>query len=151
MSLRMWGRAYRMTLAMIIAIGLFALGYATAHGSAGRLGSYTSVRTDSYLAGLREGQTLGRQEGRALQEGPTLPVDSRQPVQDAFNAGYAAGANDVFNGYDGGWEISQPYLVVLEPGTGQIAYRVSSRTLIQARVNYFLCPAGREICEQAKP
>lgn len=153
MSLRMRRRGYRVTSAVIIATGLFALGYAaaTAHRSTPPSGSYASGRTDGYLAGLRAGEALGRQEGRALQEGATVPADSREPVQDAFNAGYAAGANDVFSGYDGGWALSQPYVVLLEHGAGQIAYRVSSRTPVQAGVDYYLCPDGREICEQARP
>lgn len=39
-----------------------------------------------------------------------------------------AGANDAFSGYDGGWAVSTPYLVTLEPGDRQITYRIASRT-----------------------
>jgi hypothetical protein len=78
---------------------------------AGVLGRVTASEPDDYGAGLRD--------GRALQVAP----DAR----DAFEAGYAAGANDVFSGYDGGWDYDRPYVITLEKGENGITYRISSR------------------------
>ena len=89
-------------------------------------------------------------EGRALQEATAVPPASRPSVQDAFDAGYAAGANDAFGGYDGGWAVSTPYLVTLEPGPRQITYRIASRTPIAPEIDYYLCPNGRDICQQPR-
>lgn len=132
---------------MLLAAGLVWIGRETV-----RTGAATgeTIRSDAYFAGLRAGQAQGRQEGRALQEGASLPSGSRQPVTDAFNAGYAAGQNDAFAGYDGGWALSAPYLVTLEKGSGQIAYRISSRTPITANVDYYLCANGHDICEEPR-
>lgn len=109
-----------------------------------------TTRSDDYFAGLRAGEAQGRQEGRALQEGSSLPAGSRRPVTDAFNAGYVAGSNDAFAGYDGGWSVSVPYVVTLEKGTGQIVYRIGSRTSIEPNVNYYLCANGRDICHDRR-
>jgi hypothetical protein len=62
----------------------------------------------------------GLREGRALQQ----PADAR----DAFEAGYQAGANDVFGGYDGGWDYNRPYVITLRKGSDGITYRIATRT-----------------------
>jgi hypothetical protein len=102
-----------------------------------------------YLAGLQAGQAQGRQEGRALQAGATVPAGSRQLVRDAFDEGYAAGANDVFTGYDGGWPLGQPYVITLAAGHSPIAYRIASRTPVEPGVRYSLCPDRAEVCAEA--
>jgi hypothetical protein len=109
-----------------------------------------AVSGDAYFAGLQAGQADGRQQGRALQEGTSLPKGSRQPVTNAFNAGYAAGADDAFAGYDGGWSLSLPYVITLEEGSGQIVYRIGSRTPFAADVNYYLCADGRDLCQERR-
>ena len=43
-----------------------------------------------------------------MQAASTVAADSRQPTQDAFNAGYTAGASDAFGNFDGGWEVAAP-------------------------------------------
>ena len=43
--------------------------------------------------------------------------------------GYAAGANDVFGGFDGGWSLSEPYVITLARGSGAVTYRIDSRRL----------------------
>jgi hypothetical protein len=138
------------TVALLVATGLVLLGRMTADGHTANRQGYETGRNDGYTDGLRVGEAQGRQEGRALQEGNSLPAGTRQPVKDAFDAGYAAGANDVFAGYDGGWAMATPYLVTLEQGSGQIVYRIRVRTPVQAQVNYYLCPDERDICQQAR-
>jgi hypothetical protein len=92
----------------VVAGGGFALGRTTAREPPG-----------GYAAGLRAGRADGLREGRALQ---LAPGDRK-----AFDAGYTAGANDVFGGFDGGWELSTPYVVTLGRARGAITYRIDSR------------------------
>jgi hypothetical protein len=61
----------------------------------------------------------GVEEGRALQQ-PTA-------ARDAFKAGYQAGANDVFGGYDGGWDYDRPYVITLKKGSNGVTYRIATR------------------------
>ena len=71
-------------------------------------------------AGLRAGRAVGIREGRALQQ----PASARR----AFQAGYTAGANDVFGGFDGGWSLGTPYTITLGKGPGGTAYRIDTRS-----------------------
>ena len=83
--------------------------------------------------------------------GQALPADKRQAVEKAFNAGYAAGWNDAFAGYDGGWALGMPYVVTLAPGSGAITYRIGTRTPLQPGIAYYLCPNGRDLCQRPGP
>ena len=91
--------------AIVIGLGavLFVLGRATAGGD----------------AGFDAGHAQGIEEGRALQVAPSSRA--------AFEAGYAAGASDVFGGYDGGWDFGRPYTITLAHGSDGITYRIASR------------------------
>jgi hypothetical protein len=137
-------------LALVLAAGLYLAGRASKDTVAAQDGSYQAGQSAGYLEGLSAGQAQGRQEGRALQEGVALPADSRQPVQDAFTAGYTAGANDVFGQYDGGWYLSTPYVITVEQGSGPIAYRIGSRTALVPGIDYYLCPDGHGLCQQPR-
>ena len=94
-----------------LAAGAFAVGRTTADTDAG------------HDAGVREGRAAGLQEGRALQATGSAGSGARA----AFDAGYAAGANDVFGGFDGGWSLSKPYVITLARGSVAITYRIDSR------------------------
>jgi hypothetical protein len=149
---RRFGKATVAVSVIVIAVlggGFFLLGRITADRSDPR--GIADARDAGYLAGLRAGVAQGRQEGRALQEGSALRAGDSKPAQDAFNAGYVAGANDTFAGFDGGWQLGRPYLVAIDSGSGQVSYRLDSRTLVQPRVNYFLCPSGNDMCQQPRP
>jgi hypothetical protein len=100
-----------------------------------------------YRADVQEGIPQGRDEGRALQEGVSVATASRQPVVDAFRSDYAAGANDAFAGYDGGWVLGEAYVVTLTAPPPPISYRIQTRTPIEPGVNYFACPEGRSLCQ----
>jgi hypothetical protein len=76
-------------------------------------------RAAGVAAGLRAGRAVGIREGRALQQ----PAAARK----AFRAGYTAGANDVFGGFDGGWSLGTPYVITLGKGAGGVAYRIDKR------------------------
>jgi hypothetical protein len=68
-------------------------------------------------------------------DGLTLWLGDRGPgavsltrtVRAAYDAGYAAGANAVFGGFDGGWSLSEPYVITLARGSGAVTYRIDSR------------------------
>jgi len=89
---------WRVVLIALIAGGAFVIGRATAPD-------------DERAAGVRE--------GRALQVAPSS--------RDAFKDGYDAGANDVFGGYDGGWDYGRPYVITLRKGPDGITYAIASR------------------------
>ena len=132
---------------VLLGVGLFLLGRLTAPDAAHR--SSTSQVGD-YFDGLRVGEAQGRQDGRALQEGSELPAQARDVARHAFNAGYVAGMNDVFAGYDGGWRLRTPWIVSLEGGSGQILYRIRDRVQLEPGVEYYLCPDGHSICRQRR-
>ena len=111
----MWSRVVAVVAGAALAAGGFALGRGTADTHAG------------HDAGVREGHAAGLQEGRALQATGSSP----RTIRAAFDAGYAAGANDVFGGFDGGWSFGTPYVITLRKGSGTITYRIDSRRLKQ--------------------
>ena len=127
----------------LVMAALFLLGRLTAPQS-------SASTLDQYFDGLRTGAAQGRQEGRALQAGAELPPAERGAARKAFDAGYAAGANDVFAGYDGGWQLQVPWLVTLEGGIGQVVYRIRDRRQVQPGYDYYLCPDGRSLCSERR-
>jgi hypothetical protein len=133
-----------------VAVGAALLGRSTADTRAARDSGYRTGHQDGYFDGLSAGEAQGRREGRALQEGDALPADARRPVKDAFDAGYAAGANDAFAGWDGGWQLSAPYVITVVAAGGAITYRIKDREPVKAGVNYFLCPDGHSLCQERR-
>ncbi len=133
-----------------LSVGLFYVGRATVDTVPTHQAGYEQGHDDGYFDGLLVGEAQGRQEGRALQEGQELPASSRHPVQDAFTDGYAAGANDAFAGYDGGWSYATPYVITIEPGRGRVVYRIKDRAPIEAGTNYFLCASGHQLCNEPR-
>ena len=134
-------------IALAAAVGLFLLGRISA--PAHRSPSHTTS-IGGYIAGLRDGVVQGREEGRALQAGAALPAAGRHVAHDAFRAGYAAGANDVFAGYDGGWTFGAPWIITLVPGGAHISYRIRQRTPVEPGLVYFLCSDGRSLCHRPR-
>ena len=137
-------RTTRTAIAVVIGLalgaGLFLLGRLT--------DGTDDAPSAGYYAGLRQGESRGIREGRALQLTEALPPDVRKAARTAFDTGYAAGANDAFGGYDGGWYVSVPYLITLVKGTGPITYDLSSRTMVHGGIDYYLCPHTRRICQR---
>jgi hypothetical protein len=97
---------WRAVLIAALVAGAFVVGRATAPGD-DRTGSADAARA------------VGVREGRALQVAPSS--------RDAFRAGYDAGANDAFGGYDGGWDYGRPYVITLAKGESGITYVIRSR------------------------
>jgi hypothetical protein len=112
-------------LAVLAAAGLVALGRATAPDP-GR--AYRDGNMAGYADGFVAGRAVGLQEGQVLAESSGLAPADRTRVTEAFNRGYRAGANSVFSGYDGGWSLGRPYVIVLAQGANGITYRITTRT-----------------------
>lgn len=136
-------RRLRIVLALaaglLAAVAVFALGRAS-------VSNPKSTEPGDYFDGLRVGEAQGRELGRALQAGSELPASEKHVAHAAFRSGYAAGANDVFAGYDGGWTFNAPWVITLQPGDSRIEYRIRDRTPVQPGIAYFLCPDGRTLC-----
>ncbi|HEY7488736.1 MAG TPA: hypothetical protein VH912_30125 [Streptosporangiaceae bacterium] len=156
---RTWIKIVVVVAGVAVGAGLFFLGRLTAHGyddgvrdgrAAGLRDGRSAGLRDGTAAGLREGRAQGRAEGRALQVAQAAPATSRDAVAAAFRKGYAAGANDVFAGYDGGWGLAAPYVIALSRGSGPVTYRIDSRTPMHAGVNYYLCPGSRTLCQEPR-
>jgi hypothetical protein len=116
-------------LAILVAAALVGLGRATAPAStAARARGYHDGTTAGYADGFQAGRAQGLQEGRAIAETAKLPPGARDRARAAFDAGYRAGANAAFGGWDGGWSLGQPYVIVLAKGADGITYRIAART-----------------------
>jgi hypothetical protein len=58
---------------------------------------------------------------------------SKPPAAGAtFHAGYLAGREAAFAGYDGGWAYRVPYVITLQRGGSGITYRIVSRKPLTA-------------------
>jgi hypothetical protein len=150
----MRGRAARtlvlVAAALAVAVGLVALGRVTAGTGGARADGERRGRAAGYADGVRDGRAAGLQEGRALQVPLALPPGTQDAARAAFDAGYTAGANDAFDGYDGGWGLDEPYVVVLGPGGDGVTYRIRSRTPVRDGVDYYLCPHSTSLCQQPR-
>jgi len=127
-----------------LAAGMFLLGRHTSDTD----GAHSRGYAVGYASGVRHGEARGLRNGRAFQVTEALPDDAKAAARAEFNSGYAAGANDAFSGYDGGWYTSIPYLITLARGSGGITYDISSRTMMAAGVDYFRCPHAKSICHR---
>src|SRR4051794_34318426 len=79
--------------------------------------------------------------GRGSVHRPRAPVP-----HGSFAAGYRAGREDAFSGFDGGWAYATPYIVTLRRGGRGITYRFARRWPMQAGVEYRAC--GRGLCSR---
>ena len=112
---------------VVLALGLLLVGFVLGRQTGPSPASSAAAERDGYADGLAVGRAGGLAEGRAIQAGAELPAADRQKAEAQFRAGYRAGADDVFAGYDGGWVIGRPYVIVLSPGLGGKTYRISHR------------------------
>jgi L-asparaginase II len=103
-----------------------------------------------YADGFGDGRAEGLQEGRALAVTAASPPGTRDRVKAAFDAGYRAGADSAFGGYDGGWSLGEPYVIVLAKGGNGITYRIAARILARDGVDYHRCPPPTSICQQPR-
>jgi hypothetical protein len=145
-------KAFWLAAALVVAVVLVGVGRASVDTGSARSSGYRSGHTDGqyagYLDGLQDGEAQGLQEGRTLQEASALPASARRPVKKAFTAGYVAGADDVFAGYDGGWALGVPYVITVKAGADGLDYRIGTRDPMKPQVNYFLCADGVDVCQQ---
>jgi uncharacterized membrane protein len=60
--------------------------------------------------------------------------DQKAPTAGAtYDAGYRAGREAAFAGYDGGWAYGVPYVITLQRGGSGITYRIASRKPLTPR------------------
>ena len=117
-------------LGILAAAALVGLGRVTAPDpAAARSRGYHDGTVAGYADGVQAGRAQGLQEGQAIAATAPLPPGPRERAKAAFDAGYRAGANDAFGGWDGGWSPGQPYVIVLAKGSKGITYRIAARTL----------------------
>jgi hypothetical protein len=125
--------------AIAVAIALFA--------GALLVGRHTALaHSGTWIEGYTVGYDEGVAIGRALQVGVSLPSDTKDVATQAFQDGYRSGLADSFGGYDGGWNLGQPYVVVIGRGSDGRAYRIDHRELLRAGVSYRLCKSGAAVC-----
>ncbi len=63
-----------------------------------------------------------------------------------FAAGYLAGREDAFSGFDGGWTYATPYIVTLRRGGPGITYRFARRWPMHPGIEYRAC--RRIVCSR---
>ena len=115
-------------LGILAAAALVGLGRLTAPApDAAQARGYHDGTVAGYADGFSAGRAQGLQEGQAVAATADLPAGSRDRARAAFDAGYRAGANAAFSGYDGGWSLGQPYVIVLAKGADGITYRIAAR------------------------
>ena len=109
------------------------------------LGRHTATDR-GYDAGYANGEIAGVREGRLLQGTVGLGGTAGLAVSNAYQRGYTDGANDAFTlGFDGGWQIGVPYVVVLAHGPDGITYRFASREPVRPGITYRLCGSS-QVC-----
>jgi hypothetical protein len=65
----------------------------------------------------------------------------------SFTAGYRAGREAAFSGFDGGWSYGEPYIVTLRRGGPGITYRFARRWPMLPRRTYRTC-GGEIVCSR---
>jgi len=123
---------------VVLAVALVAVFFIGRHTAPAHNGTWSQ----GYSIGYDEGMSIGR----ALQVGASLPADTKDVATKAFQSGYQAGLTDSFGSYDGGWNIGQPYVIVMQKGVGDAPYRIDSRELLEAGKAYELCQGGKAVC-----
>ena len=73
-------------------------------------------------------------------------ADRPPAVSGSFAAGYRAGREDAFSGFDGGWSYGTPYIVTLRRGGSGVTYRFARRWPMLPRRTYRTC--GRGVCSR---
>jgi hypothetical protein len=104
------------------------------------------AHSGSWIEANAVGYDEGVAAGRALQAGAALPAGAKDVAGKAFRAGYRSGRADSFGGYDGGWDLGRPYVVVLAKGAGDLPYVIERRTLLRPGVAYQVCDRGAAVC-----
>ena len=85
------------------------------------------------VAGVGAGGFLAGRDSRGPGPGSGQPMGR-----------YAAGLEDAFAGFDGGWTFGAPYIVTLRRGGPGVTYRFARRWPMRPGVEYRVC--GRTIC-----
>ena len=68
-----------------------------------------------------------------------------------YDRGYHAGREAAFQGFDGGWGLGEPYIVVLRRGPSGTKYRVARRWAVLPGQEYRSCHEGIVCSRPAHP
>jgi hypothetical protein len=79
--------------------------------------------------------------GRASRHVKRVPI-----ARASYEAGYLAGREAAFGGYDGGWSYGTPYVITLARGGPGFTYRIATRLPMLRGLAYSAC--GRVVCTQ---
>jgi len=109
-------------------------------------GRHTAPVRDRWAEGEMAGYDYGVGVGRSLQAAEVAPAADRPVAESSFQSGYAAGQQDSFGSYDGGWGVGVPYVIVLAPGLGGAPYRIVSRDEMAPGVRYWPCANPALVC-----
>ena len=73
-------------------------------------------------------------------------TDTRRPAahparvqSGSYADGYRAGREDAFSGFDGGWALGEPYIVILRRGRPGITYEFARRWPLMSGREYRSC------------
>lgn len=89
------------------------------------------------VAGVGAVGYLAGRDSRAARDKPRRPTGP-------YAAGYTAGREDAFSGFDGGWSFGAPYIVTLRRGGPGVTYRFARRWPMRTGVDYRVC--GHGVC-----
>jgi hypothetical protein len=69
-------------------------------------------------------------------------TDTRRPAAHpagSYADGYRAGREDAFSGFDGGWGLGEPYIVILRRGRAGTTYEFARRWPLRGGRGYRSC------------
>jgi hypothetical protein len=147
--------AFSLTITLCLAAAAAGLAYV-----AGRAAAGPEAR---YEAGVREGERLGRSEARADFAPGT---DAYQAIYDkghstgmtagrragrrlAARNAKAAGREQAFGEFDGGWTVGHWYLVNIRPGDDGAPYGIGARVPVERDQWYGVC-RGLNVCRRSR-
>jgi hypothetical protein len=104
------------------------------------------VRFTVLIAVLLVGAAAGFAAGRFTHpSSPTKTTVRTEPGP--YSDGYHDGREAAFQGFDGGWGVGEPYIVVLRRGPSGTTYQFAHRWAVLPGQEYRFCP-GDVICSR---
>lgn len=96
------------------------------------------MRSTWLIAGVLVVAVVGFAAGRFTHPGsPGNRTVRTEPG--GYGDGYRAGREAAFQGFDGGWGLDEPYIVVLRRGPSGTTYRFARRWAVLPGQEYRLC------------
>lgn len=97
------------------------------------------MRSTVLIAVALVGAGVGFAAGRFTH--PSSPAKTTVRTEPGrYSDGYHAGREAAFQGFDGGWGLGEPYIVVLRRGPSGTTYRFAHRWAVLPGREYRSCP-----------